>query len=324
MLNQRNIINELNRRLSEVESYANANLSLSKNASNFFMAIADYFNHVQTNRKLKGYCDQLVNAQKKLSISKELEKDRDAMQGKLKPYFDDINEIITTNNVTIIPNQDIMKPGYCGSISVEQAISLTYWEVDNALKVNNSNRAYETTREIIRLADELIIKGLKNPKLDNIYKECRKAIDAYDDKMKAKIRLEAFLRHDAYVKLFELWNYVYNGRDWKKSFTFCIMYREFLDSDSFSTNLSSEGAHKLALAKEEYLPAIHKMHNYLLDKCDETNVVVDIFSQAIRSMTTTFIGLFLIGMLLILCKSINFQLPIKLINEALKYTSLVK
>lgn len=282
-------------------------------------------NFILTNHKLKGYCQQLEKKQKGLTVSKELSKEDDSMIKQLKKYSDDIEGIIKANNITNLPYDKIIPPGYSGSISADQALSLTYWRANSYVtrKTHVAGDGYSGIRELRYLTDELMLKIGKTPELEKIYKDCHKLVENYDNKLKTKSRLEAFLRHDAYKSLLEVWDYFYNGENWKSNLNFIIMYGSCLDSNS-SSALKTEDAQKINRAKDEYLSSLHKMHNYLSDKYDETNIVFDILSPAIKSFATTLVGLILIGVLLAALNLLNFKLPIKLINAAMKYIALVK
>lgn len=314
------ITQEINRRLNEVDWFQRQELQTQELAQTFFSRIADYVNYIKTTRELNKFAQLLENKRKSLDIDNVLKKEGDEIIEKLRTDFELIKRILKKRKVTVMPYEKAFPPGFSGSLSENQVLSLEYFQIDNFLKADTQYVA-DIPRNISHFWSLLGIvnrRGIQEKKLGEISESYIKVKQDYEEKLRFQQVQISFLRFDDYESLLEVWKYYYEVPDFYNVSILRFKLGKILDEKGTIFSLNQEQKSQLEQYRQEYLLHIHRYHNYLLDELEKKNFWIDAVYWLWNNFGRTLISMIIIFIILYICKYLGFTQPLESIKSLLQ------
>ena len=302
--NRDKILNELSRRLLEVNEFEDKPLNSQKLAQNYFSRIADYMNYVQVDSLLKSFCENLKQEGEKLINDKQFVKESFQTLNKVSDDLDNINKVLKKKKFEIIPIEKIVTPGVPVAISTKSSISLTYQDLKGVINRYNKSNKEEKTQYIFEVAKcirslwmllgSMDSEGFKDKKLTEISDSYQPLLENYEKKRSRQDQEMSYLRITDYERLSEVWRLFYDGANLKNAPYLRLLTGDILASKTTYPHLYEREAKKLNELKEEYSGHLHRFNNYLTDRLEEKVWYVETAKWLLDSFGKTFAGLALV------------------------------
>lgn len=265
------ILQELNRRSSEISWFQDRDITNQDSTQSFFSGIADYINYIKLQPTLNSFVEELKKDNSFKDIDNELVKEGNTIIEKVKVDFKTIRLFIRRNKFTILSWDNIFPTTGVGTLNADQSISLMYLQVEGFLKKDNQfiGDIPNLITNLWSLLGRIEVSGKTTPKLKKIYESYKEIYRSYEDKLKDKDILIHYLRLEDYQKLNEVWSYYYD-----KSIVvshFGMMFHELVNEKRTIPSLSQEQLRLVGEYKTKYLLWLHRFHNYLTDRLEETD-----------------------------------------------------
>jgi len=321
MRHREKIQQELNRRLAEVAWYRDYTLNNQDLAKDFFGRIADYVNYIKVNRELKGFVNKLQKTGGCLDVNKKLKKDGDEILKKMETDFESIREIIKNNNVNIKSWEETLPSGYTGALSENQAISLTYKQLESFLK-QDEQYVGDIPSHIAEMwslnghLDTMVSAG-DNEKLKNISESYHQVQNEYKERLRLQGNWISYLRYADYEKLFDVWSYYFDALNPQEFSLLRVELGEILGEGITFPSLPQRDIQKLEQKKQEYLLHINRFNNYLIDRLEQKLWSEETYIWVWDNYGKVLVGMCISIILAFILKICGITVPIDIVNNLL-------
>jgi len=312
------ILQELNRRLSEISWFKDQDIINQDDTQSFFSGIADYINYVKLQPTLNKFVEELKEDNLFKTVDEQLINEGNQIINKVKADFKVIKSFIKRKKIKILKWDEIFPGSGVHTLNTNQSISLTYRHIEDFL--NKENQSIGDIPNLISnlwaLLGRFEISDDLTPKLKKISDSYHEVYRLYEEKLKDKNILVHYLRLEDYQKLNEVWLYYYDKS--VKLSHFGFMFYELLDEKRTVYSLSAEQLKLIKDNKTKYLLWLHRFHNYLTDRLEETYWLEEASIWVWENFGRTVVSLFLIIVILWILKLLGISAPVEFLVNLLK------
>jgi hypothetical protein len=301
------ILQELNRRSSEISWFKDQDIVSQDDIQSFFSGIADYINYIKLQPTLNKFVEELKEDNLFKAVDEQLINDGNQIIDKVKADFKKIKSFIRRKKIKILKWNEIFPGSGVHTLDTNQSISLAYRQVEDFL--NKENQFIGDIPNLISNLWSLLGRFEISDSYHEVYR-------SYEEKLKDKNILVHYLRLEDYQKLNEVWLYYYDKS--VKLSHFGFMFYELLDEKRTVYSLSVEQLKLIKDNKTKYLLWLHRFHNYLIDRLEETYWLEEASIWVWENFGRTVVSLFLIIVILWILKFLGVSAPIEFIVNLLK------
>lgn len=312
------ILQELTRRSSEIGWFKDQDINNQDATQSFFSGIADYINYVKLQPTLNNFVNQLKEDNLFKTVDKELINNGNQIIEKVKIDFGKIKTILGRKKIKILKWDEIFPGSGVHTLDTTQSISLAYRQVEDFLSKENQfiGDIPSLISNLWSLIGRIDFSEKPTPQLRKISDSYNEIYRSYEEKLKDKDILVHYLRLDDYQKLNEVWSYYYDKNI--KLSHFGLMFYELLDEKRTIYSLSPEQLKLIRDNKTKYLLWLHRFHNYLIDRLEETDWLEEATVWMWENFGRTLVSLTFIIIILWILKSLGISAPIEFVVNLLK------